>query len=104
MGNLVKANNPNGSKGKPDHQKKVSELEKKAEGKLKQGESVETEKKIKGHDSNRRPDVQILDENGNTRKIFEAERKPQSKRNKTRESEYDRLGVDHETHPLDKNK
>ena len=50
---------------------------------------------------NRRPDVQILDKDGKTRKVFEAERHPNSKRNRLREEEYDRLGIEHETHSLD---
>jgi len=96
-----KVRNPYGSKGKPDHQAKVDELAKKAEGELQPGEKVVRERKIQGHeDSNRRPDVQIVDEHGKARKIFEAERKPGSARNKAREAEYDRLKIPHETHGL----
>ena len=91
--------NPNGAKGKPDHQEKVKELSKKAEGEAKQGEQVISEKKIQGHDSNRRPDVQIVNE-GKTRKIFEAERRPNSQRNVKREAEYKKLGIENETHKV----
>ena len=99
---IVKAvPNPNGAKGKQDHQDKVQELEQKAKNEAQPGEKVIQEKKIQGHPSNRRPDVQIVDKKGKTRKIFEAERRPKSKRNKKREAEYNRLGVDHETHGLD---
>jgi RHS repeat-associated protein len=92
--------NPNGSKGKEDHQKKVAELADKAKGEARQGERVVTERKIQKEESNRRPDVQIIDKDGNTRKVFEAERNPASKRNLEREAEYDKLGVEHETHPV----
>lgn len=92
--------NPDGSKGKPDHQEKVAELKKKAEGETREGERVLTERKIQRDDSNRNPDVQIVGEDGKTRKIFEAERRPGSKRNVDREAEYDRIGVEHETHKV----
>ena len=52
-------------------------------------------------ESNRRPDEQIIDKDGKTRKVYEAERYPESKRNSLREEEYDRLGIEHETHSLD---
>lgn len=91
-----------GSKGKPDHQEKVQELGKKAEKELKPGETVLQEKKIQKHPSSkRRPDQQIVDKTGKTRKAFEAERHPNRKRNRLREQEYDRLGIEHETHKLD---
>jgi RHS repeat-associated protein len=102
--NIVRAmRNPNGSKGKPDHQEKVKELTDKAKSETKAGEQVLTERKIQGHDSKRIPDVQIVDKTGKTRKVFEAERRPNSARNKTREAEYDRLEVDRETHSLNNN-
>ncbi|MEO6964085.1 MAG: hypothetical protein ABIY90_19100, partial [Puia sp.] len=94
------SNNPYGSKGKPDHQQKVDDLGNKAQSETKPGETVLRERQIQGHDSKRRPDVQIVDKKGKARKIFEAERKPQSSRNKKREQEYDDLNVQHETHPL----
>ncbi len=96
----VSSNNPYGSKGKPDHQQKVSELAKKAQKEIKPGETVLQERKIQGQDSRRRPDVQIVDKNGRTRKVFEAERKPASQRNIKREQEYKKLKVDQETHKV----
>jgi len=92
--------NPDGSKGKTDHQAKVDELVTKAQGEAKSGEQVLRERKIQGHDSNRKPDAQIVDKNGRTRKVFEAERRPTHKRNVKREEEYRRLGVDQETHKV----
>jgi RHS repeat-associated protein len=92
--------NPDGQNGKQDHKDKVEELVGIAEGEAGEGETVLENKKVRGHDSNRRPDVQIVDEEGSTRKIFEAERKPNSKRNVLREAEYDRLKIPHETHGL----
>lgn len=94
--------NPDGQNGKQDHKDKVRELVSQAESELQDGEEVLENKKIRGEDSNRRPDVQIVDKEGNTRKVFEAERKPNSRRNVEREAEYDRLGIEHETHSLDK--
>lgn len=92
--------NPFGARGKPDHQDKVKEPTKKAKSEAKEGEQVLTERKVQGHDSNRKPDAQIVDKDGKTRKIFEAERKPESKRNKNREKEYDNLNIEHETHKV----
>lgn len=89
--------NPYGSKGKPDHQEKVKELEKKAQSETKPGETVLKERKIQGQDSNRKPDVQIVDENGKARKVLEAERNPNSQRNQKREAEYKKLGLDQVT-------
>lgn len=91
------SNNPHGSKGKPDHQQAVKDLTKKAQQEAGTGETVISERKIQGHDSRRRPDVQIVDRNGKTRKVFEAERKPTSKRNIKREEEYRKLKVEQET-------
>ena len=96
----VKVKNPFGSKGKCDHQAKVEELKSLAEKEIKPNEQVLTEKKIHVEGSNRRPDVQILDENNKTRKVFEAERYPNRQRNKSREEEYQRLNVEYETHSL----
>jgi hypothetical protein len=95
-----KVTNPDGSKGKIDHQNKVAELEKKAQGEVKEGETVLRERKIQGQPSNRKPDVQIVDKEGKTRKVFEAERKPTHKRNRDREAEYKKLGLEQETHGL----
>jgi len=95
-----RVSNPNGSKGNPDHQQKVNELGKKAQSEVKEGETVLQERKVQGHDSNRRPDQQIVGKDGKTRKTFEAERKPNSSRNVTREEEYKKLGVENETHKV----
>ncbi len=46
------------------------------------------------------PDVQIVDRGGKTRKIFEAERYPRRQRNRLREDEYNRLGIENETYNL----
>jgi RHS repeat-associated protein len=92
--------NPAGWNGKQDHKDKVKELAGKAEGELQEGESVLEGKKIRGHDSNRRPDVQIVDVEGCAIKCFEAERHPNRARNRAREAEYDELGVEQETHGL----
>ena len=64
------------------------------------GETVLRERKIQGHDSNRRPDVQIVDEEGKARKVSEAERRPESSRNQKREAEYERLKLGQETHKV----
>jgi hypothetical protein len=50
--------------------------------------------------SRRKPDAQIVNANGKTRKVFEAERHPNRKRNKEREEEYKKLKLPNETHPL----
>ena len=92
--------NPYGSKGKPDHQSKIDELEGRARSEAGEGETVLRERKIQGHDSNRRPDVQIVDQEGKTRKVLEAERRPESSRNQKREQEYNQLGVEQETHKV----
>ena len=74
--------NPHGSKGKIDHQSKVKELTEKAKTELQSGESILQEKKIQVEGSTRRPDVQIIGTDNRTRKVFEAERHPGSRRNK----------------------
>lgn len=89
--------NPDGSKGKPDHQGKVAELVKKAQSETKPGEQVLSEKKIQRQESKRRPDVQIVGKDGKARKVFEAERRPNSQRNIKREEEYKKLGIEQET-------
>ena len=98
--NAMAARNPHGSSGAPDHQEKVGELVDKAKNEAKPGETVESNKQVKGVESTRRPDAQIIDAKGNTRKVFEAERRPNSQRNKEREAEYKKLKLDNETHPL----
>jgi hypothetical protein len=60
----------------------------------------ESNKQVKGVDSTRRPDAQIVNADGRTRKVFEAERRPNSLRNKKREEEYKKLKLPNETHPL----
>jgi RHS repeat-associated protein len=90
-----------GSKGKPDHQKKVQELVEKLQKEARPGERVLQEKKIQGYDSNRRPDAQLLDKTGKTKQIQEAERYPNRQRNKNREAEYDELEIPNETSPLE---
>jgi RHS repeat-associated protein len=93
-----KIKNPFGSKGKPDHQAKVDELAKKAAAENPDMRIV-TERKIQGHDSKRKPDVQVIDPNtGKAKYIYEAERRPESTRNKKREEEYKRLNIPNETH------
>ena len=92
--------NPFGSKGKPDHQSKVAELAEKARVDN-PGMDIITEQKIKVANSNRRPDVQVVDPNTKrTIKIYEAERHPNSTRNQKREAEYSRLGIPFETHKV----
>jgi hypothetical protein len=98
--NQKNVTNPYGSKGKPDHQAKIDELEAKARSEAGPNETVLREKKIQGQDSNRRPDVQIVDEEGKARKVLEAERRPESKWNRDREAEYDKLNIEQETHKV----
>ena len=93
-------NNPHGSKGKPDHQEKVKDLAEKARAEN-PGKTIVTEKKIQIEGSNRRPDVQAVDPTTKkTTKIYEAERRPGSTRNKKREEEYNRLKIPNETHKV----
>lgn len=88
-----------GSKGKPDHQRKVKELVKELENDDTPGKVLQ-EKKVQGVPGcNRRPDAQKVN-NGKTVKIKEAERHPNRKRNKDREAEYDEHGIPHETHKV----
>jgi len=101
----AKVKNPFGSKGKPDHQAKVKELVKKAEKEFPDENNYEIvqERKIHLEGSNRRPDVQVVDkETKKTVKVYEAERHPNSTRNLRREEEYRKLGVDYETHPVNR--
>lgn len=89
--------NPFGAKGKPDHQAKVGELAAQAR-ENNPGMDIITEKKINNPNSNRRPDVQVVDPaTGQTTKIYEAERRPESKRNQDREAEYNRLRIFNQT-------
>ena len=52
----------------------------------------------------RKPDVQIRDRNGRTRKVFEAEREPNSRRVQEKKEEYKRLGIEAEFYDLKGNK
>jgi hypothetical protein len=90
-----------GTAGHPDHLLKVSELEQQALLEAGPGERVLVQRQIQNRASTRVPDVQIVDPSGRTRKVFEAERLPNSSRNFEREAEYRRLGLPFETHPLD---
>jgi RHS repeat-associated protein len=100
VGEAGKIKNPFGSKGKPDHQSKVGELKQKAVDEN-PGMEIVTEQKIRVDGSNRRPDVQVVDPHtGNTTKVYEAERRPNSARNKKREAEYDKMNISHETHKV----
>jgi RHS repeat-associated protein len=92
--------NPDGQQGAPDHQAAVKEEADKARAQAGPGETVLEGKKIQGHDSTRRPDVQTVGANGKTHTVVEVERKPNSVRHKTRQGEYDQLGVKHTTRPL----
>jgi hypothetical protein len=93
--------NPHGSNGKPDHQEGVKKDAKEMQGEVGPGEEHRSQRKIQGHESNRIPDNQIVGEDGKTRKIIERERRPGSKRNQQREAEYDDLGIEHETRPVE---
>jgi RHS repeat-associated protein len=95
-----KVPNPNGAKGKSDHQEKVGELAEKARTEN-PGKDIVTEKKISAEGSNRRPDVQVVNPTTKkTEKVYEAERRPESKRNRQREEEYKRLDIPYETHKV----
>ncbi|MBK8501892.1 MAG: pre-toxin TG domain-containing protein [Saprospiraceae bacterium] len=97
---IKKVKNPYGSKGKSDHQAKVDELAEMARAEN-PGMDVVTERKIQVDGSRRRPDVQVVDPStGTTTRIYEADRQPNSTRNKMREAEYDRLGIPYRTHKV----
>jgi len=64
------------------------------------GEQVLRERRAQGHESRRIPDQQIVDVNGRTRKVLEAERRPSSQYHRDRLDEYFELGVDYETYGL----
>jgi RHS repeat-associated protein len=92
--------NPDGCKGKQDHQDGVKGAADRARGEAQEGEQVLEGRKLQGYDSNRKPDVQIVNTEGRARQVYEVERHPTRKRNREREAEYDRLDVPHETIPL----
>ena len=87
-------------RGAPDHQEGVKTEADKARAKAGPGETVVEGKKIQTAGSNRQPDVQTVGADGKTKSVVEVERRPNSDRNKTRENEYDTLGVPHTTVPL----
>jgi hypothetical protein len=93
--------NPDGSKGKRDHQDAVKRMNQDFEKEALPGERVIREGKIKGYDSRRKPDGQIVDPTGKARKVGEVERRPNSSYNKKRRDEYEDLGVDYEERNLD---
>ena len=68
---------------------------------LAENETVVREGKIQSDPSDRCSDVQMRDKDDKARKVFEAARKPNSKRNKERETQYDDLGIEHEAHPVE---
>lgn len=92
--------NPAGQKGAPDHEAAVKEEADKARAAAGPGETVLEGKKIQGHDSTRRPDVQTVGADGKAHTVVEVERRPNHARHKTRQAEYDNLGVKHRTRPL----
>jgi RHS repeat-associated protein len=92
--------NPDGQKGAPDHQRAVEEEADKARAAAGPGETVTQGTKIQVKGSTRRPDVQTVGADGKTKSVVEVERRPNSARNKAREAEYDRLGIEHTTRPL----
>ena len=94
--------NPNGQKGAPDHQAGVKEEADKARGEAGPGETVLEGKKVQGHDSTRRPDVQTVGADKKTKSIVEVERRPNSARNKAREEEYKKLRIPNTTKPIKK--
>ena len=63
-------------------------------------ERVVREGQVKGLKSSRRPDAQIVDKEGKTRKVGEVERKPNGTYNKKRTEEYNNLGVEYEERNL----
>ncbi len=102
--NARKSPNPQGQKGAQDHQDEVQRQADKAQAQAKPGEKVLPGKKIQGVDSTRRPDVQTVGPDGKVVRVVEVERRPNSRRHRERQKEYDRLNVPHETVPLPKKK
>ena len=66
------------------------------------GEQVFAGKNVKGVESNRKPDVQRVDQSGKTVEIVEVQRKPGDTYDRRRKEEYDRLGIPNETKPIPK--
>jgi RHS repeat-associated protein len=92
--------NPDGQQGARDHQEEVKKQADKAQAEAKPGQTVQQGKRIKGVNSTRRPDVQVVGPDGKVVKVVEVERRPNSPRHRKRQREYDRLNVPHETVPL----
>ena len=89
-----------GSRGHPDHQRRVEDTAEQAR-RENPNKRVVTERKINHEESNRRPDVQVVNpETNRTERVYEVERNPNSRRNQEREAEYRRLGIPFETIPL----
>jgi hypothetical protein len=95
-----KPRNPNGSKGDLDHQAGVDRAVKDLDAQKGPGETVRRERKVQGHDLNRKPDAQLIGANGKTRKVIEVERSPNSKYHKKRLEDYKRCGIECETRPI----
>jgi RHS repeat-associated protein len=99
-----KVPNPHGSVGAPDHQEGVAKAADELQDRAQDGQTVLSNKKIRVDGSARRPDAQLVGSDGKTVQVIEVERQPESARNLQREAEYDRLGVQHETRPIQKKK
>jgi hypothetical protein len=100
LGVEIPTPSPYGCVGDPDHATVVDQLYQEALQEVGPGEVVLQQRAIRGLDSARIPDVQIVGEDNITRKVFEAERMPNSNRNVLGEAEYERLGREYVTRPL----
>ena len=85
--------NPHGSRGKPDHQSEVATQREIAEREARPGETVVQERKARGMDVDRRPDVQTRDSSDNAVRVREVERHPGSKRVQDKRTDYERNGI-----------
>lgn len=85
--------NPYGSKGKPDHQREVARQADIARKEAGPGETVMRQKKASGMDVDRRPDVQTRDRSGDTVRVREVERQPDSRRVQDKRADYERNGI-----------
>jgi uncharacterized protein RhaS with RHS repeats len=88
-----------GSRGRPDHQRDVLGAgRQQAQAQARPGERVLTEQRVQGHPGvNRRPDNQIVDENGRTRLAVESERRPNGSYHQERVREYQDCGIECQT-------
>ena len=68
----------------------------------KPGQTVEQERKARGMDVDRIPDAQIKDEDGNTIKVIEVERFPNSQRVKQKQKDYEKNCIECEIRPIRK--